>query len=198
MPKRCDLLTAAMTEAASPTQPAPMRGIVPLRAEPRMRRIFPRAEPDGVWRLESDAPSRPRQIVRKEVIERAFGPGTYDTLGHPDHWRMIDAGWFQPEDLHLPGPLGDPTYLVWRAFHHPMNEAHDILSGLFTASPGLGRWRGARLSNGLTLCDDAGAPRHATARVHGDLDLVRVAEEVAQMDTLVEIVLPDAVLPLLD
>lgn len=188
-PSAADILKAA--------RPPLLPGHRPLRAEPRSRRILPRPQPGGLWLMETDAPSRPRPVVRPEVIDRVFGAGTHDTLGHPDHWRMIDAGWFTGADLHLPVPPDDEAYLHWRAHHHPAAEAHDILAALFGKRAGR-RWRGARLSNGLTLWDDGGCPRHATARVHSDRDLLQVAEEVAQMDLPLEIVLPDAVLPLLD
>lgn len=198
MPKRRDPLAAALNEDHRSPPPHRVPGRVPLRAAPGMRRLFPRAEPGGVWVFESDAPPRPQPIIRAEAVARCFGAGVYATLTHPDHWRMIAAGWFSGPDLHLPTPFEDESFLVWHAFHHPVNEAHDILAALFTPPGTLRRWRGTRLSNGLTFRDDAGTPRHATARVHSDLDLIRVAEDVAQKDIPLEIVLPDAVLPLLD
>ncbi len=166
---------------------------VPLRAQPRHRRIFVRPGTYGAYRLESDGPAEPRKIVRKEVIERTFGEGSYETLTQPDHWRMIDAGWFGGSDLHQPIPVADEAYDIWRANHHPVVEAHDIIADLFPDLYSPFPWSGRMARYGLSMVEHPCTPRFATADVDFEFNLIRLADEVAARSNLVSIVLPPEV-----
>ncbi len=190
MLNRRRFMAVSVMAAVAATLPAQTFAATPLRAIPKHRRIFPKREEDGSWLLHSDAPYEPRKVIRPEVIERVFGAGAFNRLSQRDHWAMIEAGWFSGPDLHLPVPLGDPAYDVWKGYYHPVTEAHDLLRHLFAAKyPGRLR-SGSYLPNGLTLAEHPCTPRYATARVHSDIDLLRCLFDVASMGSLIEVVLP--------
>ena len=193
MNRRTLLLASAAMGAVSFVGAARTVPLVPLRAEPRHRRIFASTGKYGCYRLESDGPAQPRKIVRKDVIERTFGEGTYDTLTQPDHWRMIDAGWFGGDDLHQPIPIADEAYDIWWANHHPMVEAHDILADLFPdLYVGFPFGSGIR-KFGVEMAEHPCSPRFVTADVDSDFHLIRLADEVAARSDLISIVLPPEV-----
>jgi hypothetical protein len=197
MLNRRSFLAASVMAAVAATLPAQAFAPAPLRAQPKHRRIFPRREETGSWLLHSDGPYEPRKVIRGEVIEAVFGTGTYDHLSQRDHWEMIEAGWFSGADLHLPVPLGDPTYDVWKGYYNPVTEAHDLIRTLFsTKYPGGLSWLHT-LPNGVTLAEHPSTPRYATARIQSDIDLLRCVLDVASMGRLVELVLPDDLKPLL-
>ena len=79
---------------------------------------------DGRLLLCSDSPETPPTLIKSAALERAFGPGTDLLLQQPDHWRMIDEGWFVGDDLYEPTDFEDPAFLIW-------TEAHDFLYDLF-------------------------------------------------------------------
>lgn len=183
----------AASVVASVAASMPMQGFspTPLRAQPKHRRIFPMREERGSWLMHSDGPYEPRKVIRWTVIEEVFGSGTYNQLSMRDQWAMIDAGWFTGADLHLPVPMGDDTYVVWKGYYHPVSEAHDLLRDLFaTRYPSMiyGAWG---VPNGMTLAEHPCTPRYATARVESDLALLRCHFDVASFGSLVELVLPD-------
>jgi hypothetical protein len=125
-----------------------------------------------------------------------FGEGAFNRLSQRDHWAMIEAGRFSGPDLHLPVPLGDPTYDFWRGHSHPVPEVHDPLRRLFAANypSGLG-WR-RHLPNGLTLAEHPCTLRYATARIHSDIDLQRCLFDVTSIVPMIELVLPAELRPL--
>jgi hypothetical protein len=178
------IASAAMALPAAAFKPQP------LRAVPRLRRIFAKREDRGSWLLYSDGPSEAPKVIRAEVIEEVFGAGTCNTLTLPDHWAMIEAGWFSGGDLYQPVPLGEDVYDVWRGYYHPVTEAHDLLRAVFAPKYGLMRW-GGRLPNGLDLAVHPSTPRYATARAQWDWNLLEIAEDVARLSSDVAIVLPD-------
>lgn len=197
MLNRRRFLAASVMAAVAPTLPVQAFAATPLRAIPKHRKLFPKREEGGSWLFHSDGPYEPRKVIRPDVIERVFGEGAFNRLSQRDHWAMIEAGWFSGPDLHLPVPLGDPTYDVWKGYYHPVTEAHDLLWHLFAAKyPGGLRW-GRHLPNGLTLAEHPCTPRYATARVHSDIDLLRCLFDVASMGPMVEVVLPADLKPLL-
>jgi hypothetical protein len=128
--RRC-FLAASVMAAVAPTLPVQAFAATPLRATPKHRRLFPKREEGGSWLFHSDGPYEPRKVIRPDIIERVFGEGAFNRLSQRDHWAMIEAGWFSGSDLHLPVPLGDPTYDVWKGYYHPVTEAHDLLRHLF-------------------------------------------------------------------
>ncbi|WP_431299063.1 hypothetical protein [Tabrizicola sp. BL-A-41-H6] len=197
MLNRRNFLAASVMASVAATLPAQAFAPAPLRAQPKHRRIFPKREESGSWLLHSDGPYEPRKVIRGEVIEEVFGAGTYNQLSQRDHWEMIEAGWFSGPDLHLPVPLGDPTYDVWKGYYHPVTEAHDLIRNLFAAKyPGGLSWV-QTLPNGVTLGEHPSTPRYATARIRSDIGLLRCVLDVASMGTMVELILPDDLKPLL-
>lgn len=188
---RRDFLAASSAMAAvTAAGPAPAFAPSPLRALPRHRRIFVQQEDEFSWLFCSDAPAYPPKVVRYDVIERVFGAGTYDTLGQPDHWRMIAEGWFGGEDLHQPVPLGDWTYTIWKSFYHPVVEAHDLLRAAFGWRFGIVPSIGGGLRNGLVFAEHPSTPRYTTARAHSPWAVIGIALDLAGLDQSMDIVLP--------
>ncbi|MFC3088145.1 hypothetical protein [Tabrizicola soli] len=194
MLNRRRFMAASAAMALSSLLPSTSFAMLPLKARLRPRRIFARKEASGSWLLFSDAPFEPRKVVRHDVIERSFGAGAYNTLSQRDHWEMIEAGWFSGDDLHLPVPLGDDTYLVWRSYYHPVTEAHDLLTDIFADKYGMMRW-GTLLPNGIALGEHPCTPRYATARAATDRDLIRTKFDLEALGGLVQLVLPDELMP---
>lgn len=159
----------------NPVLAAPPR---PLRAAQAPRKLLVRNEQDGRCLLVSDGPTAPRELIRPEAVYRVFGSGVYDTLSQPDHWRMIDAGWFGGEDLFTPVPLGDPAYLTWCAWHRPENEAHDLLLDIFSDTA-FGPFGVYIPECGLTLAEHPCTPRYATARLDNQWFLPELARHLA-------------------
>lgn len=191
---RREFLAASTAMAAlASLRPAKAFAPEPLRALPRLRRVFAREEQSGSWLFYSDAPEMPRKVIRFKVIEQVFGKGSYATLAQPDHWRMIDEGWFAGKDLHQPIPVCDPTWETWRAFYHPVVEAHDLLAGALGLGFPRRPWLQPPPRNGLVLAEHPSTPRHATARVWSAFQLFEVAEDVARAGRGVEVVIPEPV-----
>jgi hypothetical protein len=191
---RREFLAASTAMAAlASLKPAKAFAPEPLRALPRLRRVHAREEKSGSWLFYSDAPEMPRKVIRFKVIERVFGSGTYATLSQPDHWRMTDEGWFAGADLHQPIPVCDPTWETWRAFYHPVVEAHDLLSDALGYGLWSRPWLAPPLRNGLQLAEHPSTPRYATARVWSSFQLVQVADDVSRARCGVEVVIPEAV-----
>ena len=161
--------------------PTPLR---PLTAEKRPRKLLVRHEPDGRCLIVSDGPTAPRDLIRPAVIDRVFGPGVYATLSQPDHWRMIDAGWFGGDDVFTPVPQGDPAYQVWCSWYRPEVEAHDLLMEAFS-DRNFGPFGIYIADCGLTLAEHPSTPRYATARVEHSCFLPELAKQViARTDLL--------------
>jgi len=171
----------AMPTLLTPGLSGPLR---PLRADQTPRRLLVRHEAGGRCLILSDAPAAPRDLIRPKVIDRVFGLGVYDTLSQPDHWRMIDAGWFGGADLFTPVPLGDPAYLAWCSWHRPENDAHDLLLHLFSDRV-LGRFGVYLPECGLTLAEHPCTPRYATARVEHAGFLPELAKQIEERTSLV-------------
>ena len=193
MERRTFLTGATALGAVGGAVPAAGLAAGPLRAVPRRRDILPKRDADGVWLLHSDGPEAPPPTMRRAVIEQTFGMGTYDTLCLPDHWAMIEAGWFSGADLHHPSPADDEVYDLWRAFHHPLCEAHDLIADLLEigcVAPVASR---EAIARGLVLAEHPCTPRLATARVRSDMHLCDLAAEVARRTDCLTIVLPEEV-----
>lgn len=188
---RRKFLAASAMASVVASLPAQDFAPVPLRAQPKHRRIFPKREERGSWLMHGDGPYEPRKVIRSTVIEDVFGAGTYNQLSQRDQWEMIEAGWFTGDDLHLPVPLGDDTYLVWKGYYHPVSEAHDLLRDLFATRYSFMMFGAWYVPNGMTLAEHPSTPRYATARVESDLALVRCHFDVASFGSTVELVLPD-------
>jgi hypothetical protein len=111
-------------------------------------------------------------------LDAAFGAGTRDVLHQPDHWAMIDAGWFSGAEL---VKLTDPAskgYETWCAFHRPEVEAHDLLMDLFGVQA---FWLfGGRIADlGLTFQRHPTTPRFATVTVEDGEALSRLTGVVS-------------------
>lgn len=170
---------AALTALSNLATPILALPLEPLWAKKRRRRLLVRHEPDGRCLILSDGPTTPRSIIHRDAIDRVFGSGIYDSLSQPDHWCMIDAGWFGGEDLFTPVPLGEPAYLTWCALHRPENEAHDLLLGVFR-DRSFGPFGFYIPECGLTLAEHPSTPRYATARLDSEYFLPSLVEYVAQ------------------
>lgn len=158
----------------------------PLKAEPRVRTLHWREANDGRLVLFSDGSPEPRRLIKEEALDRVFGPGTHLVLQQPDHWRMIEEGWFNEEDLYLPTDMDDPAYRVWHANYKPEVEAHDLLHDLFQdriTGP-----FGCRIPElGLELAEHPSTPRYAVAKLDHEGCLPRLTEAVASRTTWVAI-----------
>jgi hypothetical protein len=182
---RRDFIVRTAATASSPLalQAAEQQQVcLPLRALPRVRTLSARPTGDGRLLLFSDGPETPRKLVRSGALERVFGPGTDLILKQPDHWLMIDKGWFSGVDLYEPTDFEDPAFRIWHANYRPETEAHVLLYDLFQdqiAGP-----FGVRVPNlGLELGEHPSTPRYATAKLDGDWCLPRLVEEVAARTT---------------
>jgi hypothetical protein len=170
-------LTAPAVLAGTPAQP--------LRAEPRPRRLsLEYRKLDAIfdaYDVLTDAPTTPRAIIRREVIDEAFGADAYDSLDQPDHWRMIDAGWFSGSDLDRidhPDRSFDPLVLQWHAWHKPASEAYWLLIDLFPEAwlPGGGAYLEAY---DLYFCIHPCTPMVAEASLRSSWRIEAFAEELA-------------------
>lgn len=157
----------------------------PLRAEPRRRTIYAKSAPDGGLRLYSDGPYDPRLLIRTEVLERAFGKGIEQSLQQPDHWRMIDEGWFKGDELFELNDIESWHYAVWKANYHPECEAHDLLYDFF----GVGLFPGGGVNKDLDLAfsEHPRTPRLATVTLLNEHRLAELAVRVAQLTEWVSI-----------
>lgn len=191
MLSRRRFIAASATAVAAIPLPKRAFKLTPLKASPKRRYIRAKHDEDqGGWLLYSDAPDRPREVIRRDVVDRTFGEGVYDELFQSDHWAMIDAGWFAGSDLHLPVPLADDTYDIWKAFYHPVTEAHDLLCDAFAPKygyphPAIRNWR-----QRVVFSQHPCTPRYATARVFGNFNLLCCHFELASLSNTVELVLP--------
>ena len=152
---------------------------LPLKAQPRVRTLFTKPTADDRLLLFSDGPETPSKLIKSEALERTFGPGTDLVLQQPDHWRMIEEGWFAEEDLYEPTEFEDPAFRIWHANYRPETEAHDLLYDLFRDQ--ITGPFGARIPDvGLELGEHPSTPRYATAKLDGDWCLPHLRAEVAE------------------
>ena len=103
------------------------------------------------------------------------------SLHQPDHWRMIDEGWFRGDELYELNNPNSHEYAVWQANYHPECEAHDLLHGLFGS--GLLPGGGVRKDVGLAFSEQPCTPRFATVTL---LDACRSAELKARVSGVSE------------
>ena len=152
---------------------------LPLKAHPRVRTLCTKPTGDGRLLFFSDGPKSPSKLIKPAALERAFGPGTDLVLQQPDHWCMIEEGWFAEADLYEPTEFEDPAFRIWHANYRPETEAHDLLYDLFRdhiTGP-----FGARIADlGLELGEHPSTPRYATAKLDGDWCLPHLKAEVAE------------------
>ncbi|MGX0975090.1 hypothetical protein ACSSVY_000788 [Roseovarius sp. MBR-51] len=159
---------------------------LPLKAEPRVRTILAKSAENGRLLLISDGPEAPAKLIRPEALERVFGTGTELVLHQPDHWRMIEEGWFKEEDLYEPSDGEDAAFDIWQANYRPEIEAHDLLYNLFEDD--ITGPFGARIEQcGLVLGEHPTTPRYATAKLDGAWCLNALAAEVAKRTSWVVI-----------
>lgn len=173
-----------ITTAATASSPLALRAAIsqplkiPLKALPKVRSLKLQSARDGRLLFLSDGPKIPPSLIRPEALEREFGPGTDLVLNQPDHWRMIEEGWFAQEDLYEPTDPYDPAFLVWHANYRPETEAHDLLYDHF--SDRIDGPIGAYNSElGLELAEHPSTPRYATAKLDSEYCLPRFEAELA-------------------
>ncbi len=180
--KRRDFLktsVATATAASTISARAEASRPEPLRAEPRVRILHLKPEEYGAFKIISDGCPHPRKLVRSAVLDARFGKGTSGVLLQPDHWRMIEEGWFSEEELYRPAEFEDPAFRVWHATYKPEVEAHDLLLDLFSD-----RIKGSFCSTvpelGLTFAEHPCTPRLATVTLAPAFLLPDLAEAIAE------------------
>ena len=151
---------------------------LPLKAQPRVRTLFTKPTADGRLLFFSDGPETPSKLIKSEALERTFGPGTDLVLQQPDHWRMIEEGWFAEEDLYEPTEFEDPAFRIWHSNYRPETEAHDLLHDLFRDQI-TGPFGACIPELGLELGEHPSTPRYATATLDGDWCLSHLRAQVA-------------------
>lgn len=161
-----------------PTSASPQQ---PLKAVPMVRTLHWRETDDGRLILFSDGSPEPRKLIKEEALDRMFGSGTHLVLQQPDHWRMIEEGWFGGEDLYQPMDLDDPAYQVWHANYKPEVEAHDLLYDLFQDRI-TGPFGASIPELGLELAEHPSTPRLALAKLNHE-GCLPLLEEAITMRT---------------
>ncbi|MBS9717554.1 twin-arginine translocation signal domain-containing protein [Pseudohalocynthiibacter aestuariivivens] len=165
--KRRDFMktAAAVTVASSTVQrPALAEPILAINAELKVRVLHLEPHSRGGYTLLSDGALEPRKLILPEVLDKAFGKGSFQALTQPDHWRMIDDGWFTDTDLFDPSETEGNEYDVWHANYKPECEAHDLLFDLFRDRlTGVIGYTIADL--GLEFAEHPCTPRLATVRI---------------------------------
>lgn len=116
--------------------------------------------------IKTDAPEEPRPLVRPEIIDSIWYKGTYEVMPQSLHWKMIDSGWFDDDDLWFPFGNNDREYEQWFAYFQPACEAHDLLCILFDIE---NFWFNElkELGLGLDFQLHPSTPRYATAKLEG-------------------------------
>ncbi|GGE57447.1 twin-arginine translocation signal domain-containing protein [Actibacterium pelagium] len=175
----------AENAGATPDERSADRSRRPLRAEPRRRIIFAKSAPNGALRLYSDGSPDPRPLIRTEALEREFGKGIEQSLRQPDHWRMIDEGWFKGDELFELNDLGSWSYAVWKANYHPECEAHDLLFEFFRS--GMFPGGGINKEFDLAFSEHPCTPRFATVTLLNENRLTKLATRVAALTEWVSI-----------
>ena len=176
---RRDFIVTSAATASSPLAKgakAEQKERLPLKALPKVRTLYAKPARYGQLLLVSDGPKTPPALIRSEPLERAFGRGIVPHLTQPDHWRMIEEGWFSGEDLYQPAGFDDPEFMIWHANYRPETEAHDLLYVLLEDKTTFG---GYISELGLTLSEHPSTPRLATAKLNSEYCLSDVAAELA-------------------
>lgn len=181
--KRRDFMKAAAASVAGvPATAAPEADQLPdqpLKAEVKVQTLVLEPRTDGKVLIKTDGPDVPQPLIRKEVLDRAFGKGMAVELRQTDHWRMIEEAWFSGDELYVPYDFEDEQYRIWMANYRPECEAHDILFDLFKdrLEGFMGSFKIAEL--GLEFGEHPATPRYATVKLkdYGFYELL--AEELA-------------------
>lgn len=131
--RRDFLLSAASATALAPMigAPAIARPRAPLRALPKIHHLYTHPGGYNDLTVTAEGPSEPQPLIRAEVLDRAFGRSVAETLSQPDHWRMIEEGWFSGSDLYTPNDYFDPAYMEWHRFHKPTSVAVELMLEAF-------------------------------------------------------------------
>ena len=158
----------------------------PLKAVPRVRTLFSKPAINGRLLLLTDGPQEPPKLIRPKALERMFGAGTSNMLQQPDHWRMIEEGWFSGDDLFEPAVEKDHAFYTWHANYRPETEAHDLLYDIFRDQ--IDSPFGLRLpSLGLELAEHPSTPRYATAKLDGEWCLPNLMAAVCERTKWIKI-----------
>ena len=163
-----------------PEEPLP-----PLPMTLRIRKLHLTPEASDTFVIATDAPIDPPALIKPEVVDDAFGAGTHRLLSQPDHWRMIEAGWFSGNDLYLPYDIDDPAYRIWCAYYAPKTEAHDLLLDLFGG--GLMPGGGTISELGLSFAEHPCTPRLAMVKLINEFMLPQLQAEVSALTKWIEI-----------
>lgn len=81
------------------------------------------------FQIVTDALPYPRRLISFDVVEEAFGPGSFRQMTQRDHWRLLDQGFFTRDQTFQPA-FGDGHYSAWAANYAPHSEALGLLEGL--------------------------------------------------------------------
>lgn len=120
----------------------------------------------GMVLIKTDAPDKPRHLIKPEVIDSIWGRGAYEIMPQSLHWKMIDSGWFGEEDLWFPFEKNSPEYEVWFGYFQPACEAHDLISNLLGVN---NFWfiDPKDVGYGLEFMLHPSTPRYATVKLEG-------------------------------
>ena len=153
------------------------------------RRLLHARQTSGKILLRTDAPDRPRALIRPGILDSLWGAGAHEAIPQPLHWQMIDAGWFSGAELWAPFEGETHEWVTWRSLHHPECEAHDLLATLFGISSHFIFGGGDLPEFGLELREHPSSPRHATATVSDARFLEKLADEIARRTDQVSLAL---------
>ena len=89
------------------------------------RRFYLHPEKKGL-RLVTDAVEFPLPILKFDAFEAKMGDGSYRTHTQREHWRLIEEGRFEDEDLIIPW-VAMGQWDIWHANYAPWSEALGFL-----------------------------------------------------------------------
>ena len=181
MKRREFIKAAAVSTVAAPAASTDARNErnAPLTAAHRIRKLRLMARRDNGLTIITDGPPNPRKLIRPDIIDQAFGAGTYNVLSQPDHWEMIDQGWFKGADLFQPRENVDQEWWIWQCYFRPENEAHDILYNLLSDQI-QGVFGGSVPELGLHMGEHPCSPRLATAWLSDSSFIGRFSDAVSK------------------
>ncbi len=159
---------------------------LPLQRGLRKRTLYLEPRSNGEFLLYSDGPREPRKLIRSEAIDARFGKGTHHFLLQPDHWAMIDAGWFGDEDLYSIEQGHERELEIWGDYYRAECEAFDLLRTLFDGRvDGFCRTEIPELS--LQFAEHPCSPRLATVYLEREHMIGKLVSTVAGLSKWVEI-----------
>ncbi|MCA0044668.1 hypothetical protein [Celeribacter litoreus] len=188
MERRHFLITSVALAAGASATPLSSEAAptLPLQRGLRKRTLYLEPRSRGGFLLYSDGAREPRKLIRPEAIDARFGKGTHHHLLQPDHWAMIDAGWFEGEDLYGIEQGHERELEIWGDYYRAECEAFDLLRTLFDGRVD-GFFRTAIPELGLLFGEHPCSPRLATVYLEKEHLIGKLVSTVAGLSKWVEI-----------